>query len=155
MHHAWSKNEFEISTDRARIDLGIVHGFLTNSYWARGIPLETVQCSVENSLCFGIYQSDRQIGFARVITDRATFAYLADVFVVPAYRRRGLSKWLVECILQHPDLQGLRRWMLATHDAHALYAQYGFVSLKWPERWMEIHRADVYSTAKDAKDAKE
>ncbi len=146
MHHAWTKGEFEISTDRARLDLGIVHGFLTNSYWARGIPLETVQRSIENSLCFGIYQSDRQIGFARVITDCATFAYLADVFVVPAYRGRGLSKWLMECIVQHPELQGLRRWMLATQDAHGLYRHYGFTELKSPERWMEIHRPDVYAS---------
>jgi GNAT superfamily N-acetyltransferase len=144
MHSAWAKGEFQISTDPARIDLRAVHEFLTNSYWARGIPLETVQRSIENSLCFGIYHGDRQIGFARVITDRATFAYLADVFVLPDYRGRGLSKWLMECIIAHPDLQGLRRWMLATQDAHELYAQYGFSSLKAPERWMEIHRPDVY-----------
>jgi GNAT superfamily N-acetyltransferase len=144
MHHVWTNGEFEISTDRARLDLAIVHGFLANSYWARGIPLETVQRSIENSLCFGIYHSDRQIGFARAITDRATFAYLADVFVVPAYRGRGLSKWLMQCILEHPDLQGLRRWMLATQDAHGLYERYGFTPLKRPERWMEIHRPDVY-----------
>jgi GNAT superfamily N-acetyltransferase len=144
MHHAWHKGEFEISTDPARIDFIAVHAFLTNSYWARGIPLETVQRSIENSLCFGIYHADLQIGFARVITDRATFAYLADVFVLPAYRGRGLSRWLLECILQHPDLQGLRRWMLATQDAHGLYAQYGFARLKSPERWMEIHRPDLY-----------
>jgi GNAT superfamily N-acetyltransferase len=144
MHSAWAKGEFQISTDPARIDLRAVHDFLTNSYWARGIPLETVQRSIENSLCFGIYHGDRQIGFARVITDRATFAYLADVFVLPDYRGHGLSKWLMECIIAHPDLQGLRRWMLATQDAHELYAQYGFSSLKAPERWMEIHRPDVY-----------
>jgi GNAT superfamily N-acetyltransferase len=144
MHSAWAKGEFQISTDPARIDLRAVHEFLTNSYWARGIPLETVQRSIENSLCFGIYHGDRQIGFARVITDRATFAYLADVFVLPDYRGHGLSKWLMECIIAHPDLQGLRRWMLATQDAHELYAQYGFSPLKAPERWMEIHRPDVY-----------
>jgi GNAT superfamily N-acetyltransferase len=144
MHSAWVKGEFQISTDPPRIDLRAVHEFLTNSYWARGIPLETVQRSIENSLCFGIYHGDRQIGFARVITDRATFAYLADVFVLPDYRGHGLSKWLMECIIAHPDLQGLRRWMLATQDAHELYAQYGFSSLKAPERWMEIHRPDVY-----------
>jgi GNAT superfamily N-acetyltransferase len=148
MHSAWAKGEFQISTDPARIDLRAVHEFLTNSYWARGIPLETVQRSIENSLCFGIYHGDRQIGFARVITDRATFAYLADVFVLPDYRGRGLSKWLMECIIAHPDLQGLRRWMLATQDAHELYAQYGFSSLKAPERWMEIHRPDVYTGKK-------
>jgi GNAT superfamily N-acetyltransferase len=144
MHHAWTQGEFEISTDPARIDLRAVHEFLTNSYWARGIPLETVQRSIENSLCFGIYQGNRQIGFARVVTDRATFAYLADVFVLPDYRGRGLSRWLMECIIAHPDLQGLRRWMLATQDAHGLYRQFGFSPLKAPERWMEIHRPDVY-----------
>lgn len=144
MHSAWAKGEFQISTDPARIDLRAVHDFLTNSYWARGIPFEMVQRSIQNSFCFGIYHGDRQIGFARVITDRATFAYLADVFVLPDYRGRGLSKWLMECIIAHPDLQGLRRWMLATQDAHELYAQYGFSSLKAPERWMEIHRPDVY-----------
>jgi GNAT superfamily N-acetyltransferase len=144
MHSAWAKGEFQISTDPARIDLRAVHDFLTNSYWARGIPFETVQRSIQNSFCFGIYHGDRQIGFARVITDRATFAYLADVFVLPDYRGRGLSKWLMKCIIAHPDLQGLRRWMLATRDAHALYTQYGFSPLKAPERWMEIHRPDVY-----------
>lgn len=140
----WTRGEFEISTDPARIDLIFVHAFLTISYWARGIPVETVKRSIENSLAFGVYRAGRQIGFARVITDRATFAYLADVFVVPEYRGRGLSKWLMECIFGHPDLQGLRRWMLATQDAHGLYQQYGFALLKAPERWMEIHRPDIY-----------
>ncbi|HET9839411.1 MAG TPA: GNAT family N-acetyltransferase [Candidatus Angelobacter sp.] len=140
----WTRGEFEISTDPARIDLIFVHAFLTISYWARGIPVETVKRSIENSLAFGVYRAGRQIGFARVITDRATFAYLADVFVVPEYRGRGLSKWLMQCIFGHPDLQGLRRWMLATQDAHGLYQQYGFALLKAPERWMEIHRPDIY-----------
>lgn len=143
--HTWSKGEFEISSDPARIDLAAVHEFLTNSYWAKGIPMETVRRSIENAICFGIYLETRQIGFARVVTDRATFAYLADVFVLPPYRGRGLSKWLMECILSHPELQGLRRWMLATRDAHALYQQYGFKSLKSPERWMEIHNPDIYA----------
>lgn len=143
--HTWSRAEFEISSDPARIDLHAVYEFLTNSYWAKGIPLETVQRSIANALCFGIYHEKRQIGFARVVTDRATFAYLADVFVLPSYRGRGLSKWLMECILSHPELQGLRRWMLATRDAHALYQQYGFKSLKSPERWMEIHNPDIYA----------
>ncbi|HKD82380.1 MAG TPA: GNAT family N-acetyltransferase [Candidatus Angelobacter sp.] len=143
--HTWSRGEFEISSDPARIDLRAVHEFLTNSYWAKGIPMETVRRSIENALCFGIYQNTRQIGFARVVTDRATFAYLADVFVLPPYRGRGLSKWLMECILSHPELQGLRRWMLATRDAHALYQQYGFNALKAPDRWMEIHNPDIYT----------
>jgi len=144
MHRTWTKGEFEISTDPARLDLNTVHEFLTASYWARGIPRQTVERSIENSLSFGIYHGARQVGFARVVTDRATFAYLADVFVIPDYRGRGLSKWMMECILAHPDLQGLRRWMLVTQDAHELYRNYGFIPLNTPERWMEIHRPDVY-----------
>jgi GNAT superfamily N-acetyltransferase len=145
MHHSWARNEFEISTDPTRLDLSMVHEFLTNSYWAKGIPLETVRRSVENSLSFGIYHDHRQVGFARVVTDRATYAYLADVFVLEPYRGRGLSKWLMECTTAHPDLQGLRRWMLATGDAHGLYRQYGFTELKAPERWMELHFPDIYA----------
>src|ERR1051325_11793001 len=146
MHHIWATDEYESSTDPARLDLSMVHEFLTKSYWARGIPLETVRRSVENALSFGIYHGNRQVGFTRVITDRATFAYLADVFVLAPYRGRGLSKWLMACILEHPDLQGLRRWMLVTQDAHGLYRQFGFTELKAPERWMEIHHADVYAS---------
>lgn len=144
MHHLWSHGEFEISTDRSRIELRTVHEFLTNSYWAQGIPEATVQRSIENSICFGVYFGRQQIGFARVITDRATFAYLADVFILEAYRGRGLSKWLMECIVAHPDLQGLRRWMLATRDAHGLYAQFGFIPVQKPQRWMERHAPDIY-----------
>lgn len=139
-----SEGEFEISTDSSRIDLATVHGFLTASYWAKGIPLETVRRSIQNSLCFGIYRGREQAGFARVVTDRATFAYLADVFVLEAYRGRGLSRWLMECITTHPELQGLRRWMLATRDAHGLYGKFGFLGLKVPGRWMEKHNPDVY-----------
>jgi len=145
MQRSWTQGEFEISTDPARIDLLAVHDFLTKSYWAKGIPIETVRRSIANSLCFGIYHEGRQIGFARVVSDLATFAYLADVFVLEPYRGRGLSKWLMQCILAHPDLQGLRRWMLATRDAHALYQLYGFTSLKAPERWMEIHSPEIYA----------
>jgi len=145
MHHFWTQGDYEISTDPARLDVRAVHEFLTNSYWARGIPVETVERSILNSLCFGLYHAGRQIGFARVVTDQATFGYLADVFVLEAYRSRGLSKWLMECIVGHPDLQGLRRWMLATRDAHALYQQYGFTRIHAPERWMEIHRPDIYA----------
>jgi GNAT superfamily N-acetyltransferase len=146
MHHLWSKGDYEISTDPARIDAVMVHEFLTNSYWAKGIPLETVQLSIENSIPFGVYHGQQLVGFARIISDRATFAYLADVFVLPSHRGRGLSRWLMECIVSHPDLQGLRRWMLATQDAHGLYAKFGFSPLKSPERWMEIHRADIYAS---------
>jgi GNAT superfamily N-acetyltransferase len=145
MHHSWTQGDFEISTDPARVDVAVVHEFLTSSYWARGIPAETVRRSIENSICFGVYHGEQQVGFARVISDLATFAYLGDVFVVPAFRGRGLSKWLMECVVGHPDLQGLRRWMLATRDAHGLYSQYGFSPVKAPERWMELHRPDVYA----------
>ena len=144
MHQQWFRNDFEISTDRARIDVAAVHGFLTSSYWATGIPLELVQRSLEHSLCFGIYKAQEQVGFARVITDFVTFAYLADVFVLPGYRSRGLSKWLMQCIMDHPDLQGLRRWSLITRDAHGLYRQFGFQQLKAPDRWMERHDPEVY-----------
>ena len=140
----WTKGEFEVSTDPARIDLATVHGFLTNSYWAKGIPAETVQRSIQNSFCFGVYREKQQVGFARIITDGATFAYLADVFILEPYRGRGLSKWLMECIMAHPELQGLRRWVLATRDAHKLYAQFGFAALKVPDRMMEILDPDVY-----------
>lgn len=145
MHHLWSKGDYEVSTDPARIDAAMVHEFLTNSYWAKGIPAETVQQSIEKSIPFGVYHGQRQVGFARIISDRATFAYLGDVFILPSHRGRGLSLWLMECIVSHPDLQGLRRWMLATHDAHALYAKFGFTPLKSPQSWMEIHRPDVYA----------
>ena len=148
MQRSWTQGEFEISTDPARIDLLAVHDFLTKSYWAKGIPVETVRRSIANSLCFGIYHEGRQIGFARVVSDLATFAYLADVFVLEPYRGRGLSRWLMQCILSHPDLQGLRRWILLTRDAHALYSKYGFKPLKSPERYMELHRPDVYEIGK-------
>ena len=133
-----TRNGFTISTDKARLDVPAIHDFLANfSYWARNVPLSTVQKSIENSLCFGIYDGNRQVGFARVITDYAVFAYLADVFILEAYRGRGLAKWLIACIVSYPELQSLRRWMLATKDAHGLYAQYGFNPLSKPERFME------------------
>jgi GNAT superfamily N-acetyltransferase len=140
--------EFLITTDRARLDLDAVHGFLTNSYWAKGIPREVVEQSIENSLCFGIYSGGggAQVGFARVISDFATYAYVADVFVLESHRGRGLGKALMECIMQHPALQGLRRWNLTTRDAHELYAAFGFVPPKWPERYMEILRPNIYET---------
>ncbi len=124
----WRQGEYTISDDRARLDFDVIHGFLGGeSYWARGRSRERVERSVENSLPFGLYRGDgRQVGFARVVTDRATFAWLADVFVVAEERGRGLSKWLVECVLAHPELQDLRRWLLATRDAQELYRRYGF-----------------------------
>src|ERR1700679_211447 len=121
------RGEFCISTDRALLDLHVVHGVLTNSYWAKGIPREVVARSIEHSLCFGMYdENGQQIGFARVITDYATIAYLGDVFLLESHRGRGLSKWLMECIVQHPSLQNLRRWILLTRDAHNLYSKFGF-----------------------------
>src|SRR5579862_1260659 len=140
----YRRGEFVISTDRDRLNLGLVHDFLTNSHWAKGIAREIVARSIEHSLCFGIYDSGAQVGFARVISDFATFAYLGDVFVLESHRGKGLSKWLMECIAQHPALQNLRRWVLLTRDAHSLYSKYGFTPVKSPERYMEIHRPDVY-----------
>jgi GNAT superfamily N-acetyltransferase len=156
MTHEWQHAAYTISTDPTRLDLNIIHGFLTTSYWAAGVPMEVVQRSIDHSLPFGLYAGDRQIGFARVITDYATFAYLADVFVLEAYRGAGLGKWLVAVIVAHPDLQGLRRWMLATRDAHTLYGTVGFELLKAPERWMEKHVPDIYANAsRDEQNASE
>ncbi len=138
MTHEWQRGEYEISDDRARLDIEVIHKFLsTESYWAVGRDVSTVQRSIDNSLPFGIYKDKALIGFARVVTDHATFAWLADVFILNEYRGQGLSKWLVEVILAHPELQGFRRWVLATKDAHGLYRKYGFQDLKRPERWME------------------
>jgi GNAT superfamily N-acetyltransferase len=150
MHRLCSKGDFEISTDPARVDVRMVHEFLTNSYWAKGIPIATVRLSIENSICFAVYHGRQQVGFARIISDLATFAYLADVFIVPDYRSRGLSRWLMECIVSHPDLQGLRRWMLATQDAHGLYAKFGFTAIRNPERWMERHESEIYTRKQES-----
>ena len=139
--------EFVISTDHERLDLDLVHGFLTQCYWAKEIPREVVARSIENSLCFGVYREGKQVGFARVISDGATYAYIGDVFVLESYRGRGLGKWLMGCIMQHPWLQGLRRWSLVTQDAHGLYSQFGFTSLKTPERYMELLDPEVYKHA--------
>jgi GNAT superfamily N-acetyltransferase len=138
------RGEVLISTDRARIDVDAVHAFLTHCYWAEGIPREVVARSIEGSLCFGIYHGERQIGLARVISDRATYAYLGDVYVLEEFRGRGLGKWMMECVMKHPELQGLRRWSLLTRDAHGLYGQSGFKALAKAERWMERHDPDVY-----------
>jgi GNAT superfamily N-acetyltransferase len=134
----WKRRRFVISTDRARLDHEAIHAFLQTSYWAPEISREIVDRAIENSLCFGVYEENRLVGFARVVSDLATFAYLADVFVIPSHRGRGLSKWLVEIIRAHPDLQNLRRWNLATRDAHSLYERFGFRRPEHPERLMEI-----------------
>ena len=143
----YRRGEFSISTDRERLSLDVVHGFLTSCYWAKGIPREVVARSIAHSLCFGIYEGDAQVGFARVVSDFATMAYLGDVFVLESHRGRGLSKWLLDCIVQHPALLNLRRWILLTRDAHELYSQFGFAPLKAPERYMELHRPDVHETS--------
>jgi GNAT superfamily N-acetyltransferase len=141
------RGDFLISTDRDRLSLDVVHSFLTNCYWAKGIPRETVSRSIEHSLCFGVYDgSGAQVGFARVVSDFATVAYLGDVFVLESHRGRGLSKWLMQCIVEHPALQNLRRWILLTRDAHALYSKFGFTPVKAPERYMELHQSNVYET---------
>jgi len=134
-----------ISTDRSLIDLDLVHRELANSYWAQNIPKDLVEKSIRHSLNFGVYQGDDQIGFGRIVTDCATFAYLGDVFIVDAHKGRGLSKWLMETIVSHPDLQGLRRFCLGTRDAHGLYERYGFQVIKEPEKWMEIKAKNLYA----------
>lgn len=138
------RGQYVVSTDRARLDLDVIHNFLTNCYWAQGIPKETVRRSIEGTLCFGVYDGEAQVGFARVISDYATIAYLGDVFVLESHRGRGLSRWLMECIVSHPALQDLRRWILLTRDAHELYAKFGFTALAAPDRYMELHNKNVY-----------
>jgi len=137
MTREWRRGEYLISTDRSGLDLDVVHDFLKRSYWAAGIPDEVVRRSVEGSLAFGVYRGEEQIGFARVVTDHAPFAYLADVFILEPHRGLGLGRWLTEVILSHPELQGIRRWMLATRDAHGLYREYGFTELELPGIFME------------------
>jgi len=141
----WQRGEFRVSTNRKQFDVDAIHGFLCNSYWAQGIPRATVEKSIRGSLCFGMFYKNQQIGFARVITDCATFAYLADVFVLPGHCGKGLGKWMMECIMAHPELQGLRRWLLTTRDAHGLYEKSGFKLLAHPERFMEICRPAIYA----------
>ena len=127
---SWTRGEYTITTDSARVDIDVVHRYLSEeSYWAQDIPREVVARSIAHSLCFSVLHDKNQIGFARVTSDRATVAYLGDVFILPSHRGKGLSKWLMECVSSHPALQGLRRWMLATSDAHGLYAQFGFTPI--------------------------
>ncbi len=145
MAEEWRRGEYVISTDKNRFDLGVVHGFLSTSYWAAGIPLEIVKKSIEHSLSFGVYKGEQQVGFARVVTDYATFAYIGDVFILEEFRGQGLSKWMMEIIADHPELQGLRRWLLLTRDAHRLYEKTGFVRPRTPERYMEKYFADAYN----------
>jgi GNAT superfamily N-acetyltransferase len=136
---------FDVCTDPARLDRELIHGWLSReSYWARGVPRAVVDKALDHSLCFGAYRDGSQVGFARMVTDRATFAYLADVFVLPEARGQGCAKQLMDAVMAHPELQGLRRMALATRDAHSLYAQYGFTPLARPETFMERYRPEVY-----------
>ena len=140
---------YSISSNPKEMDLSVIHGYLSSSYWAKGIPLQVMEKSVNNSLCFGVFtNTGEQVAFARMITDYATSAYLADVFVLEKHRGKGISKWLVKTIIVYPDLQGLRRMLLATSDAHGLYQQFGFTPLNSPELFMELHQPDVYLKVK-------
>jgi ribosomal protein S18 acetylase RimI-like enzyme len=144
MRYERHREGFSVSTDPARLDLDAVHAFLSSSYWAEGIPRDLLARALRNSLCFGLYEGERQVGLARVITDGATFAYLCDVYVLPEWRGRGLGVWLMEAVMEHPDLQGLRRFSLVTRDAHALYRRFGFEEIANPGSHMEIARPGLY-----------
>ena len=146
MAHEWREGAYLISDAEHLLCLDVIHEFLVKSYWSAGIPKELLGRAIANSLSFGVYEGTRQVGFARVISDYATFAYIADVFVLEEHRGKGLSKQLMGIIKSHPRLQGLRRWHLVTHDAHGLYQQYGFATLSNPTRHMEISRPDIYES---------
>ncbi len=147
---AWRKDGLLVSTNPRLLHLDTMHGFLNTTYWAEGIPKETLARGMRNSLVFGVYAGTSQIAMARVITDFATFGYLADVFVAPEYRGQGVAKWIMECVKAHPSLQGFRRWMLVTRDAQSLYDRYGFFPVRNPERWMEIARPGLYKESEAA-----
>src|SRR5215831_5531401 len=138
------RDRYLVSTDKAKLDLDVIHGFLKDAYWSPGIPREVVQKAIEYSLCFGVYDGTAQVGFARVISDVTTFAYLDDVFILESHRGRGLSKWMMECIMAHPDLQALQSWIVATRDAHGLYSQYGFERIEDASHLMQIRRMNIY-----------
>lgn len=138
------RGEFTVSTDTAGFDIPAIHAYLARSYWSPGIPIEIVERAIANSLCFGLFHGKTQIGLARVVTDRATYAYLCDVYVLEEYRGQGLAVWLMECVVAHPDLQGLRRFSLATRDAHELYRKFGFDDLGDPSKHMEVFRPGIY-----------
>ena len=144
-NYEWQNGEFTINTDRKRLQIDVIHGFLSEeSYWAKERTKEQTVTAIKNSLPFGVYFGERQIGFARVVTDYATFAYLGDVFILEEFRGRGLSKWMMQVIINHQDLQGFRRWILATKDAHTLYEKFDFTALKFPDRWMEKTAPNAY-----------
>ena len=143
-HIEVARGAYSITTDPRRLDIAAIHGFLSRSFWAEGISKELVVKAVSNSLCFGLFENTDQVGFARVVPDRATFAYLCDVYVLESHRGLGLGKWLIETVMAHPDLQGLRRFQLVTRDAHGLYARHGFAAPQHPERQMEIFHHGMY-----------
>jgi GNAT superfamily N-acetyltransferase len=145
----YTQNNYTVSTDKSLLDVDFIHGYLSRSYWAEAIPAETLKRSIENSLCFGVYNGTSQVGFARVISDYATFAYLADVFIIEKERGKGLSKWLMECILEHEQLQGLRNFCLMTRDAHSLYERFGFRNLEKPQNFMAIKVDNLYKKTPD------
>ena len=138
------KHDFTVETDPSKLDVVAIHAYLSRAYWSEGIPRDVVEKAIANSLCFGLFRGEDQIGLARVVTDRATYGYLCDVYVLEEFRGKGLGVWLMECVMGHPDLQGLRRFSLATRDAHGLYKKFGFAELKKPQSQMEILRDDVY-----------
>jgi GNAT superfamily N-acetyltransferase len=148
MFETFQRGEYSISTDPTRLDVEAIHSYLARAYWCEGIPRQTLERAIANSLCFGLFQGQDQVGLARVITDSATYAYLCDVYVLEDHRGKGLGKWLVQCVMAHPALQGLRRFSLATRDAHGLYRQFGFRELSQPESMMEILRPNIYGEAK-------
>ena len=150
MNEAWTKGRYEVSTDPGRLDLALIHGFLETAYWSEEIPRETVERAAAGSLNFGLYGPEGQLGYARVVTDKATFAWICDVFVLEAARGQGLGRWLMACVMGHPALQGLRRWMLATADAHDLYRGFGFEIPVEPERLMALQIKDIYKAGKGA-----
>lgn len=140
-----TKGEFTITTDKSKMDLATIHRFLSEeSYWCKIVPVKRVKKAMDHSLNFGVFHGDRQVGYARVISDFSSVAYLGDVFILKEYRGQGLSKWMMETIISHPELQGLRRWILLTADAHELYRKYGWTNIKNPEKWMEKHDPDAY-----------
>jgi GNAT superfamily N-acetyltransferase len=153
MHHEGKREQLLVSTDPARLDASAVHSYLSRAYWCVGIPYKTVERALRHSLCFGLYDEGRQVGLARMITDHATFAYLCDVYVLESHRGRGLGKWLIECVMEHASTLGMRRFNLATRDAHVLYARHGFKPLAHPDNHMELHKPDIYKTAAGSEDS--
>jgi GNAT superfamily N-acetyltransferase len=149
MVEEWRRGEYVISTDKRRLDIRKVHEFLSTAYWSQNVPLATVERAIENSMVFGLYHGMQQAGMARIITDRATFAYVSDVFILEPHRGQGLGQWLMRVVRDHPELQRLRRWMLATRDAHGLYQKSGFTPLNAPERFMEVWDPEIYTRTRE------